>query len=429
MTVKKLILSLICTAIADITFPRQMLASNRIFTEDIQSLQTTVGRDWLSPPVITLSDITRGKKHIVISFDEMSHDYRRLIYRIERHEADWKPSEELFESDWLVGFNDNPIEDFTKSINTTFLYTHYNIKIPNDKCQLTMSGNYRVSVYDADNPDELLLETDFMIVENTARLSLESTTNTDIDINKSHQQLTMRLDYGSLNVADPQEQLITIVKQNNRDDNMRWNVKPNITMGNSLIWQHNRELIFDGGNEYHKFETLDLSHPTMGIDHISWDGSAFNVYPFVSEPRRNYSYDEGANGAFCIRNSEYTDIDYTCDYAWIHYTLKTGRQLEGEIFIDGWWTTSDNRSKYIMHYDSQDKSYHLKLLQKQGHYSYQFLQLMPDGSINIPECEGNFHETENTYQAYTYYRQQGGRTWLLVAYCGIEFAPASSIRH
>ena len=403
-------------------------ADNRIFSENISTLQTTIGNDWLSPPVVALQDLASGKKRINISFDEMSHDYHRLVYRIERCEPDWTPSEELFESDWLQGFNNNTIEDYKKSINTTFLFTNYQVRIPNDRCRLKMSGNYRLTVFDDDNPDDILLQADFMVVDNSAKLYLSASTNTDIDVNKCHQQLGMRLDYGTLRVNNPDEQLITVVRQNYREDNMRWNVEPNIVNGNGLVWQHNKQLIFDGGNEYRKHEVLDLSHPTMGIDHIEWDGEAFNVYPFTAEPRRNYSYDEGANGAFCIRNSDYVECEYTCDYAWTHYTLKTGQKLEGDIIIDGWWTTDNNRTAYTMDYDEEDKAYHLALLQKQGHYSYQFLQRMDDGTTEIPSCEGNFHETENTYQAYTYYKPQGGRTWLLAAYSELTF-PAPSKRH
>lgn len=402
-------------------------AANRIFSDNIRSLQVMADDNWLSPAVVALDKINSGNQTVNISFDEMSHDYHRLIYHIDRCEADWQPSTELFESDWLSGFNDNPIDNFTNSVNTTFLYTNYQLQLPNDRCQLKMSGNYRVSVFDEDNPDIILLQAEFMVVDNTAQLYLSATANTDIDSNKCHQQISMRLDYGSLVISNPQEQLITVVKQNNSDYTTIWNVVPSMATANGLIWQHNRQLIFDGGNEYRKFEMLDLSHPTMGIDKISWNGTAFDVYPFVSEPRQNYSYDEGANGSFCIRNSDCSESDYTCDYAWVHYTLHTGGRI-GDIVIDGWWTNGNKKDKYIMEYDDTEASYHLTLLQKQGHYSYRFMRLMPDGSAGVADSEGNFHETENTYQAYTYYRPQGGRTWLLAAYCELSF-PLVSNRH
>lgn len=421
------ILTIIAASTLFALYPRDTYSANRIHTGEIRSLQTTVDNDWMSPPVVALDKMNSGEKDIVISFDELSHDYRRLIYHIERCEADWLPSTETFESDWLDGFNDTPIDDYTHSVNTTVLYTNYRLRLPNDKCRLKMSGNYRVIIYDEDSPETTLAEAEFMVVDNTAKLYMSASTNTDIDVNRCHQQLEMRLDYGSLNVTNPAEELITVVKQNYRNDNMRWNVTPNMTTAGGLVWKHNRQLIFDGGNEYRKFEVLDLSHPTMGIESISWNGSTFDVYPFVSEPRQNYSYDEGADGAFCIRNSEYSESDYTCDYAWIHYQLHTGAPI-GDIMIDGWWTTDSNRNTYKMEYDERDASYHLSLLQKQGYYSYQFLRMKPDGNMTIPESEGNYHETTNTYQALTYYRPQGGRTWLLAAYSELAF-PLASARH
>ena len=81
-----------------------------------------------------------------------------------------------------------------------------------------------------------------------------------------------------------------------------------------------------------------------------------------------------------------------------------------------------------MKYDETDASYHLSLLQKQGYYSFNFLHVNPDGNTKIAESEGNFHETSNTYQAFTYYRPQGGRTWLLVAYNELNFSLPSD-RH
>ena len=94
----------------------------------------------------------------------------------------------------------------------------------------------------------------------------------------------------------------------------------------------------------------------------------------------------------------------------------------GNIVIDGWWTTDANKDKYVMEYDSTDGSYNAVLLQKQGYYSYQYLQKTSDGRTVIPPSEGNFYQTENRYQAYVYYKETGGRTWRLVAYRQLEFS-------
>lgn len=71
-----------------------------------------------------------------------------------------------------------------------------------------------------------------------------------------------------------------------------------------IIFNHNRELIFEGGNEYRKFEILDVERPSMGVESIYWDGVKYCADLWTDEPRRNYIYDEDANGHFYIRNSD-----------------------------------------------------------------------------------------------------------------------------
>ena len=117
-------------------------AENRTYKPEVKSLQAVVNQDWLSPAVMRL----KGDDVLNIGFDELSHDYHRYVYRLERCEADWTTSEELFESDWLEGFNHNVIDDYVRSINTTVPYTHYSLQIPNDKCRLKQSGNYRLHI-------------------------------------------------------------------------------------------------------------------------------------------------------------------------------------------------------------------------------------------------------------------------------------------
>ena len=385
--------------------PTTLTAGNRIYDPQIKSLETMVNADWLSPSVMRL----HGGDILHIGFDELSHDYHRYIYRLEHCEADWTTSDELFESDWLEGFNNNVIEDFDRSINTTVDYTHYRLSIPNDKCRLKMSGNYRLHVIEEDL-DEEVLTVEFMISEEAMNLSMAITTNTDIDTNLSHQQVSFGLKYGNLLVTDPQEQLQTEVMQNCREDNSRWNVRPTAVIQNGLEWTHCQDLIFDGGNEYRKFEVLDPSHPTMGIDRIYWDGESYQAFPFVNEPRPNYLYDEDANGSFLLRNSDNRESDYTSDYVWVNYRLKTPYRLVGDIVIDGRWTTEDPET-YIMTYDETSGLYTASILQKLGYYSYQYL----NDSRPLPS-EGNFYQTENGYQILVYYKGTCERKWRLVAF-------------
>ena len=395
-----------------LTASLQATAKSVVNDPQVKTLQVVVNQDWLSPPVMRLgsSDVLN------IGFDELSHNFHRYVYRLEHCEADWSPSEDIFESDWLEGFNDNVIEDYENSLNTTVLYTHYWLQIPNDRCRLKMSGNYRLYVYDEDgDSDDPVLCAEFRVVEPLMNVGVSITTNTDIDFNQSHQQVSMTVNYSGLTITNEEEQIRTVVMQNGREDNRKENVKPNYVRTGQMKWEHNRELIFDAGNEYHKFEVLDVSHPTMGIEHIAWDGKHYHAYPFVSTPRHNYLYDQDANGSFYIRNSDNIENDRTCDYVYVNYKLMPAELYNADVVIDGCWTTEESDT-YVMTYDEQDKSYNARILQKQGYYSYQYLLRDKDGQTSIMPEEGSFFETENRYQAFVYYKGVSERTWRLLGY-------------
>lgn len=391
--------------------PLQLLGKNIVYNEQVKTLQVIVNQDWQSPAVMRL-----GTNDLLeISFDELSHVYHRFNYRIEHCEADWSESKDIFESDWLEGFNNNLIEDYVNSLNTTVLYTHYCFQIPNERCRLKMSGNYRIHIYDEDKDDVEILCAEFRVVEPIMAVGISVSTNTEIDFNKCHQQVSMKVDYKGLNVTNEDNQIWTVVMQNGREDNWKQNVKPNYVKVEGLQWEHNRELIFDAGNEYHKFEVLDVSHPTMGIDHIYWDGDFYHAYPFANVARRSYLYDQDANGSFLIRNSDNIDNERTCDYVYINYRFLSVPKYEADVIIDGNWTTG-NPNDYVMTYNDADKCYEACILQKQGYYSYQYLLRDANNITRIFPEEGSFFETENKYQAFVYYKGLLDRTWRLVGY-------------
>ena len=386
---------------------------HEIFDSRVASLQVTAGDDWMSIPVVTLG----GEVPILISFDDLTHEYHRYVYRVEHCEADWSVSEDLFISDFVEGFHDGvPIDDLQESLNTNVLYTHYSLQIPNERCRIKMSGNYRVTVYDENDGGKTILQACFMVVEPIAGVSMSVTTNTDIDINNAHQQLNMQVSYGRLNVTDPERQLKTVVMQNGRWDNAVMNAKPQFVMSDGLRWEHCRDLIFPGGNEYRKFEMLDVNRSSMGIDVIDWDGDHFHAYLWPDLPRPSYVYDEDANGSFLIRNSENYEIERTCEYLLVHFKLPSPIRYDGDIYLNGTWTNDQFSPAYRLEYDLPNQCYEAVVPLKQGYYSYQYLLMQADGSLIPLPSEGCFYQTENDYQALVYYRGIGERTDRLVGY-------------
>ena len=154
----------------------------------------------------------------------------------------------------------------------------------------------------------------------------------------------------------------------------------------------------------------------MGIEHLGWDGEQFHAYPFVALPRPNYLYDEDANGAFLLRNSDNFEAEFTSDYMLVHFQLKTNEPLPYEVYVNGQWTYDRFTADYRMHYDDEARLYEAVIPLKLGYYSFQYVMLDTTGRVLPVPSEGNFYQTENTYQALVYYREPGGRTDRLVGY-------------
>lgn len=391
---------------------------HQIFKDNIRSLQVVANKDWLSLPVMEL-----GNGSLSVDFDDMGHEYHRYTYFVEHCEANWQMSSSLFESDFIEGFaTDNTIDDIQESTLTNTLYTHYHINIPNEKCRPKISGNYILTVFDSSH--QKVFRACFMITEPKEKgmgIALKVITNTDATINNSHQQVEMELNYGKYSITNPNEQIKTVLLQNKRWDIARWNAKPQYVMSDGLKWIHNQDYIFLAGNEYRKFEILSTDVATMGIEHIYWDGQEFHAYPFISIPRPNYLFDEDANGSFLIRNSDNINNETESDYMTVHFQLKSPYIPDGEIFVNGDWTNGDFSDKYKLTFNESEMLYHLEIPLKLGYYSYQFLIKDKFGKSHFPPSEGSYYQTENSYQALIYYREQGARTDRLVGYKSVNF--------
>lgn len=389
-------------------------------SDRIASLQVVAGQDWLGEPIIYLG----GDKRIHISFDDLSHDGHRYSYSITHCEPDWTDSEGLFTSDYLTGFqNGQTIEDCEESVNTNQLYTHYSITLPNASCRILMSGNYRVDITDEDE-DEVVASARFMVCEDKVRIAKEVLVDTDIDVRRNHQQVNVSVQYpSSLNCTSPRDEFRVMVMQNHRTDNMVCCPSAPQLAPNTMIWTHTKSLIFPAGNEYHKFEILDVHRNSLGVESLQWDGEWYNVHIYHDYPRKAYVYDEDANGSFYLRNSDNVENDITSEYVIVHFYFDSP-ELPGDLYVSGRWTTAEDRSKYLMRYDQENCCYHAAIPLKYGYYSYQYVlesatlesqaqqRKQPYSKTSL--TEGDFFQTENQYCVLVYYKNPMDRTWRLV---------------
>lgn len=385
--------------------------TQQIFDANVRTLTLTVNDDPTLPPYMPLG----GRQHLVVEWDEMSHDYKRYIYHIDHCNWDWQPTDGIFESDYLEGLNDQLVEDCEKSFNTTQIYTHYWLRIPNRELHLRLSGNYRLRIYEEDadqEEDSPVLEARFCIYEKEAGIVSQLSSNTDIDFNRDHQQMTLSVGFGTLQVFDPQRELKVVVMQNRRWDSRIENLVPNVRRANGIDFTHNRQLIFPGGSEYHRFEILDVHRTATGVDRIDWYEPYYHATLFANQPAHAYSYSEDQNGVYVVRSADDCDDATTAEYVIVHFFLQSPRLPGGDVYVSGRWTGQTFSPDCKMEYDDINQEYHAAIMLKQGYYSYEFIQ--QDGLTK--RTMGSFFETENEYQVLVYYRAQGARYDRLAAY-------------
>lgn len=389
-------------------------------TKNIRSAQLVVDDDPLLPPVVRL----KGHNRLQLHFDYMSHVPQRLIYHISHCNYRWEKGEgeSIFESDYLSGLNGQVIENYEISFNTAQNYTHYTFDVLTQDLKVMLSGNYCIEVFQEDDytdgqNDTPLLRAEFGVVEPLMGITARVSSDTDVDFNQSHQQVTYSVSYGSERVFNPLQELHTVVLQNRRHDNAVVDLQPNQQTAAGIAYTHRKELVFPAGNEYHKFETTDMKRPTLGIDNLRWFEPYYHATLFPDRKQHSYTFDRDQNGAFVLRNSEWDDTHVTSEYIWVHFALACDEPLPGgPVYICGLWANGSWDESLRMEYDAETHEYHGQAFLKQGYYNYQYRQPDADGIGRTALTDGDFYETENEYSILIYHRPQGSRYDRLVGY-------------
>lgn len=391
----------------------------RIFDSSFKSLRTSLVDSYYAPPVIRMG----SGEQLAVEFDQLSAERRYLRYCLVHCDAMWQPSQ-IVESEYIDGFNEAEVESVSFSSATFANYVHYSIALPNDDMQLRLSGNYLLKVYEEGNPDNVLLQQRFSVVENAVGLKVDVSSRTDVDYNNSHQQLTLAVDTRDYPIDNLYDGLKVAVLQNSRDDNSVLLTRPSRVAGTVVSFEHEPKLIFPAGNEFRRFEMVTTDYNGMGVERYSYHAPYYHVELQRDEPRsdRAYSYDRTQFGRFTIRMSSANDNNTEADYMITHFALHSPRLTGGAVYVDGEFTLHRFGNENRMSYNEETGCYELSTMLKQGAYNYQYLWV-PDGSSvgQTARIEGDFYQTVNQYEILVYNRRRGERYDRLIGY-GIVYS-------
>lgn len=387
-----------------------------IFNSNVRSLKVCLASNMYLPPVLMMN----SDDHLLVNFDYLDYDVHYLRYSVTHCNANWQPSQ-LSESDYVSGFNYADIDDYAQSEGTYVHYYNYQFALPNPDMELLVSGNYLLTVYEEDDPDDILFQTRFSLCEGKVGVYPEVTSRTDIESNNRFQQVSFDVRYRTNQIRDPFTELTCVVIQNSRLDNAVTVRRPTMAGMDYLNFSHNRDLIFPAGNEFRRFETVSAHSINMGVQAIKYYEPMNHAILMVDEPRneKQYLYDQTQFGRFTIRNAEVRgESAVRADYMITHFTLNTmGKLNGGNVWLYGEFTEGYPASQAMMKYDTSTGCYTADILLKQGAYNYMYLWV-PDGSTvgQTSRIEGDHYETINEYLVMAYYHPMGERYDRLVGF-------------
>jgi len=393
---------------------------NSVFREGIKSVQLYRDGFENSNPQYTLgTDAT-----LVFKFDDLSEEAKNYTYTIIHCDADWNESY-MQQSEYLTDLFDLPINDYALSTNTTVKFVNYQIRIPNEDCTPKLSGNYALLVFENNDRNDLVLIQRFFVVEPLVRIDAIVKKATFDPFNGANQEVDFKIFHEKLRLMNPREDIKVVLMQNRRWDNAIRNLKPSDIKENLLIYDYSKENVFPGGNEFRFFDIRTSRHNGENVNTIEFSRPYFHATLTPDAVRSNKTYEpyQEMNGNFKIESQDrVSDYDTECDYEFVHFFLPMQSQLLGgsvNVFgaLTGWNANQSNEMKW----NFEHGGYELTLLLKQGYYNYQYVYVAKGSKkADAENIEGSFFITENEYQIYAYYRDQGSRYDRLVGFTTVN---------
>jgi hypothetical protein len=386
--------------------------------------------------------------YVMLKFDDLANVERNFFYRIIHCDKNWEQSA-MREIDYLNGFNDERLRNYSYAVNTRIQYLHYWQKFPNKDSNFKISGNYLLVIYE-DNIETPILTHRFVVSENSAKLEIKSTYPSDVLNIRYKQEMTLDVVIDPKKMRNPIEEVSVVMLQNEM-----WNsaieVKPNFLTGTNLRFNKLGNFQWWGNAEFRQFDIRSFFRLGRGVKHIDRrvDGTDILLEPTFSRQNKVHlayfdfngkffheNWDRLSNGISLDdilgaenistarssvigalqsssresqRNNIAEDRNINSDYANVTLHLDDNIILEKdeEIYVLGAFNNYLPLDEFKMNFNSAKDMYTCNMFLKQGYYNFYYGIVDKKGNIDFPKIEGSWNETENDYQILVYYRGLG----------------------
>jgi hypothetical protein len=250
-----------------------------------------------------------------------------------------------------------------------------------------------------------------------------------LSLTSTNQQLNFIVNYKDIEeVFNPMDNFQVTIRQNQRWDNARFDVKPSFIRDdiNKLEYRY-----FDpskqwlAGNEFRFVDFRSLNSPGQNTARINRTVQPYELSVQQDKTRDGLAYAQyrDMNGAYVIENYDFRNspAQVSSQYLFVDFSLKSAELPDAQVYVCGhfnnWARTDENRMKY----DRQSGTYKASLVLKQGWYDYQYCVDSP--TLPMTYFEGSHFQTENFYEVLVYYKSLKPMTDLLVGYYQIPMNP------
>ncbi|MBN8575623.1 MAG: DUF5103 domain-containing protein [Cytophagales bacterium] len=409
----RLTLALCLFFLTQIAFSQKKLElADKSYEDEIRTVQLypnlSANLDKLKPAVAAVN-----RQNLVLEFDDLLGQRSNYYVRLIHCNFDWTKSS-LQDLEFLNEYNEYAITEYDMSTQTSVPYVHYYFEVPAVK----LPGNYVLVAYRESDKNDLLLSRRFMIYSNEVGLLTDNQSQGLGNLQLSNQQLNFRLNYSRLDVVNPYEAIRLVIRQNQRWDNARINVKP------SFVREDKRELEyrffdqsnqFKAGNEFRFVDFRSLNFPGRNTGRLDRSQRPFHLSVLTDRTRQDQAYAQyrDMNGGYIIDNQDNRDPSVSSDYVFVTFSLASAK-LAATVHLLGALNNWDRTATSRMDYNARANAYEITLFLKQGWYDYQY---WVEGNLQDSfQLEGSHFETENLYEVLVYQRPFRPQADLLVGY-------------
>ena len=357
----------------------------------------------LDKPVIYLNNM---KEQLHLQFDVFANDAPYLYYTFVHCDNRWRPTD-LPKNDYIHGFFQDEIDDFTFSVNTFVNYVHYDLLFPTADMMPKLSGNYLL-VVTGENPNEIYFTRRFYVVDNIARISAKVPRYPfDLNLGANKQEIDLEISYPDMFNSRANQYSSVTIQQNGRWDNAVMGLKPTYSYPEKLSYLNNEKTVFESGNQFLRINTSNFDNRPEKTKTVyrEEDYYVVTLYDDTQRSTHNYVDDDDLYGEkYIYLERENLDATKEADYAMVDFFLSWPQYMFGkDVYIIGAITDWQLNENSKMEYDPNRRGYKKGLLLKQGYYDYMYaVKDNASGITSVAPVNGDFWETNNMYHVFVY---------------------------